>query len=96
MDYYVKTLTALGRVSEPDDVAKLVSFLGSSDSNFVTGQVSHQNAKLHVAETYALGDLLIFARFKIDRRRLWMVVLYLLRRYVDRAMDVLVGCFEKY
>lgn len=38
MDYYVKTLTALGRVSEPDDVAKLVSFLGSSDSNFVTGQ----------------------------------------------------------
>ena len=38
MDYYVNQLTALGRVSEPEDVAKLVSFLGSQDSNFVTGQ----------------------------------------------------------
>ena len=37
-DHYVKDLTALGRVSVPEDVAKLVSFLGSSDSNFVTGQ----------------------------------------------------------
>ncbi|KAI0870579.1 hypothetical protein GGS24DRAFT_492917 [Hypoxylon argillaceum] len=31
-------LTALGRVSVPEDVAKLVSFLASSDSDFVTGQ----------------------------------------------------------
>lgn len=38
IDYYVKNLTALGRVSEPEDVAKLVSFQASSDSNFVTGQ----------------------------------------------------------
>lgn len=38
MDYYVKTLTALGRVSKPEDVANLVSFLGGPDSNFVTGQ----------------------------------------------------------
>ena len=38
IEYYVKTLTALGRTSVPEDVAKLVSFLGSSDSNFVTGQ----------------------------------------------------------
>ncbi|KAI0392264.1 hypothetical protein F5Y17DRAFT_477796 [Xylariaceae sp. FL0594] len=30
--------TALGRVSVPEDVAKLVSFLASSDSDFVTGQ----------------------------------------------------------
>lgn len=36
--YYVKELTALGRTSTPEDVAKLVSFLGSADSNFVTGQ----------------------------------------------------------
>ena len=38
MDYYVKQLTALGRTSVPEDVAKLVSFLGGPDSNFVTGQ----------------------------------------------------------
>lgn len=38
IDYYVKELTALGRTSTPEDVAKLVSFLGSGDSNFVTGQ----------------------------------------------------------
>ncbi|ROW15160.1 hypothetical protein VPNG_03090 [Cytospora leucostoma] len=35
---YVEELTALGRVSVPEDVAKLVSFLCSSDSDFVTGQ----------------------------------------------------------
>jgi NAD(P)-dependent dehydrogenase (short-subunit alcohol dehydrogenase family) len=34
----VHELTALGRVSVPEDVAKLVSFLASSDSDFVTGQ----------------------------------------------------------
>ncbi|KAK5175577.1 uncharacterized protein LTR77_000716 [Saxophila tyrrhenica] len=38
MNHYVKELTALGRPSEPEDVAKLVSFLASQDSNFVTGQ----------------------------------------------------------
>ena len=38
MKYYVKELTALGRTSTPEDVAKLVSFLASQDSNFVTGQ----------------------------------------------------------
>ena len=38
MEYYVKQLTTLGRTSTPEDVAKLVSFLGGSDSNFVTGQ----------------------------------------------------------
>ncbi|KAI1846707.1 hypothetical protein JX266_007280 [Neoarthrinium moseri] len=35
---YVHDSTALGRVSVPEDVSKLVSFLASSDSNFVTGQ----------------------------------------------------------
>ncbi|ETS87301.1 hypothetical protein PFICI_01129 [Pestalotiopsis fici W106-1] len=35
---FVTELTALGRVSVPEDVAKHVSFLASSDSNFVTGQ----------------------------------------------------------
>ncbi|KAI3393872.1 hypothetical protein diail_3547 [Diaporthe ilicicola] len=38
MSKYVSDLTALGRVSVPEDVAKLVSFLCSSDSDFVTGQ----------------------------------------------------------
>lgn len=38
MNHYVKELTTLGRTSTPEDVAKLVSFLGSQDSNFVTGQ----------------------------------------------------------
>lgn len=35
---YVDELIALGRVSVPDDVAKLVSFLASKDSNYITGQ----------------------------------------------------------
>lgn len=35
---FVTELTALGRVSVPEDVAKHVSFLASSDSNFITGQ----------------------------------------------------------
>jgi NAD(P)-dependent dehydrogenase (short-subunit alcohol dehydrogenase family) len=34
----VQELTAMGRISVPEDVAKLVSFLASSDSDFVTGQ----------------------------------------------------------
>lgn len=38
MEKYVKEGTALGRVSVPEDVAKLVSFLASSDSDFITGQ----------------------------------------------------------
>ncbi|KAJ9619229.1 hypothetical protein H2203_008558 [Taxawa tesnikishii (nom. ined.)] len=35
---YVDELIALGRVSVPEDVAKLVGFLASSDSDYVTGQ----------------------------------------------------------
>ncbi|EMF14961.1 NAD(P)-binding protein [Sphaerulina musiva SO2202] len=35
---YTGELIALKRTSTPEDVAKLVSFLGSSDSNYVTGQ----------------------------------------------------------
>lgn len=35
---YVHELTALGRVSVPEDVAKVVSCLASPDSDFVTGQ----------------------------------------------------------
>lgn len=37
-DKLAHEMTALGRVSVPEDVAKLVSFLASSDSDFVTGQ----------------------------------------------------------
>lgn len=35
---YVDELIALGRVSVPEDVAKLVSFLASKDSDYITGQ----------------------------------------------------------
>ncbi|RYO97047.1 hypothetical protein DL765_011345 [Monosporascus sp. GIB2] len=35
---FVREHTALGRASVPEDVAKLVSFLASSDSDFCTGQ----------------------------------------------------------
>ncbi|KAK5112216.1 hypothetical protein LTR62_004377 [Meristemomyces frigidus] len=35
---YTKELIALGRVSVPEDVAKLVSFLASRDSDYITGQ----------------------------------------------------------
>ncbi|KAI1380509.1 hypothetical protein F4677DRAFT_407070 [Hypoxylon crocopeplum] len=38
MKMMVNDNTALKRVSVPEDVAKLVSFLASSDSNFITGQ----------------------------------------------------------
>ncbi|KAI1758115.1 hypothetical protein F4782DRAFT_536760 [Xylaria castorea] len=37
-DTFAHNMTALDRVSVPEDVAKLVSFLASSDSDFVTGQ----------------------------------------------------------
>ncbi|KAF2154076.1 acetoin dehydrogenase-like protein [Myriangium duriaei CBS 260.36] len=35
---YTKELIALGRTSVPEDVAKLVSFLSSRDSDYITGQ----------------------------------------------------------
>ncbi|KAI5476354.1 acetoin dehydrogenase-like protein [Pseudohyphozyma bogoriensis] len=35
---YVDDLIILGRVSVPDDVAKLVSFLASEDAEYITGQ----------------------------------------------------------
>lgn len=38
MKKYASDGTLLQRVSVPEDVAKLVSFLASSDSDFVTGQ----------------------------------------------------------
>ena len=38
MKKYVRDMTALGRTGRAEDVAKLVSFLAGSDSDFVTGQ----------------------------------------------------------
>jgi NAD(P)-dependent dehydrogenase (short-subunit alcohol dehydrogenase family) len=35
---YTQDLTALGRVSVPEDVSKCVSYLASPDSDFMTGQ----------------------------------------------------------
>lgn len=35
---YVDELIALQRVSVPEDVAKLVSFLAGTDSDYITGQ----------------------------------------------------------
>ncbi|RYC55111.1 hypothetical protein CHU98_g11093 [Xylaria longipes] len=37
-EMFAHNMTALERVSVPEDVAKLVSFLASSDSDFITGQ----------------------------------------------------------
>ncbi|KAJ8119227.1 hypothetical protein ONZ43_g3782 [Nemania bipapillata] len=37
-DRLVQQLTALGRLGVPEDVAKMVSFLASSDSDYITGQ----------------------------------------------------------
>lgn len=33
----MKGQTALGRIAEPDDIARVVSFLASKDSAFITG-----------------------------------------------------------
>jgi NAD(P)-dependent dehydrogenase (short-subunit alcohol dehydrogenase family) len=35
---YTKDLIALGRTSVPEDVSKVVSFLASLDSDYITGQ----------------------------------------------------------
>jgi NAD(P)-dependent dehydrogenase (short-subunit alcohol dehydrogenase family) len=35
---YTQALILLGRTSVPNDVASLVSFLGSKDSDYMTGQ----------------------------------------------------------
>lgn len=37
---YSEELTALGRVSSPEDVAKVVGFLAGPDSDFMTGQTT--------------------------------------------------------
>jgi 3-oxoacyl-[acyl-carrier protein] reductase len=31
--------TALGRLGEPEDVARVIAFLASDDASFVTGQI---------------------------------------------------------
>lgn len=59
IEHYVKELTALGRTSVPEDVAKLVSFLGSSDSNFVTGQTQGKIRALYLHCNYVMLTLAI-------------------------------------
>lgn len=41
MEALALSVTTLGRVSVPDDVANAVSFLAGSDSDWITGQVRH-------------------------------------------------------
>ena len=36
----------IGRIGEPDDISKLVSFLASDESSYITGQVLHVNGGL--------------------------------------------------
>ena len=36
----------IGRIGEPEDIAKLVSFLASDESSYITGQVLHVNGGL--------------------------------------------------
>ncbi|KAK7750775.1 hypothetical protein SLS62_007327 [Diatrype stigma] len=43
----VRTMTALGRVSVADDVARLVSFLASPDSDYITGQTPIVDGGIH-------------------------------------------------
>ena len=36
----------IGRIGEPEDISKLVSFLASDESSYITGQVLHVNGGL--------------------------------------------------
>jgi len=38
MRAYVKSMTALGRVGEPDDIGGVVAFLCSEDAKWINGQ----------------------------------------------------------
>jgi 3-oxoacyl-[acyl-carrier protein] reductase len=38
IELFVKD-TALGRIGEPDDIARVVRFLSSEDAKFITGEV---------------------------------------------------------
>lgn len=38
MNQFVESLVPLGRVQAPEDVASLVSYLASKDSDYTTGQ----------------------------------------------------------
>lgn len=45
METFAHSITTLGRVSVPEDVANGVSFLAGSDSDWVTGQASHSRSQ---------------------------------------------------
>ena len=45
------SVTTLGRVSVPEDVANAVSFLAGSDSDWVTGQVSFHRLSRSTGES---------------------------------------------
>ena len=68
---YVGDLTALGRVSTAEDVAGLVGFLASKDSDFVTGQTQ-------VCAPFLEFDLVLHAPSLTEWKRLWMVGLFIL------------------
>ncbi len=40
---------ALGRFGEPDDIARAVAFLASSDAAWITGETLHVNGGMHMA-----------------------------------------------
>jgi 3-oxoacyl-[acyl-carrier protein] reductase len=44
----IKKLTALGRLGKPKEVAELVAFLASEESNFITGAIINIDGGLSI------------------------------------------------
>jgi hypothetical protein len=86
IEAFAASMTTLGRVSVPEDVANAVSFLSGPDSDWVTGQVCYVwilgSIILHssVSQRRCLADEIIF--FYSDRACLWMEGLLLIEDVV--------------